>query len=138
MSKAMRQMPGQAGRANVARGEALWDLASDKACGPPIEHTRTGSAKPMAGAGCLLEAALTQQKTGNGSRPRRPQSLWAPWALLHLLRQLLHARLQLGRCAGVVAQVGRRKQWPGTAAQQSLQTHAVLCTCSNACSWLSY
>jgi len=59
-------------------------------------------------------------------------------ALLHLLRQLIHARLQLGRCAGVVAQVGRRKQWPGTAAQQSLQTHAVLCTCSNAGSWLSY
>ena len=61
MSKAMRQMPGQPGRANVARGEARCDLASDEACGPPPEHPRTGSAKQTAGTGGLLEAALTRQ-----------------------------------------------------------------------------
>ena len=59
MSKAMRQMPGQPGRVGVARGEALCDLASDEACGPPLEHPRTGSAKQLAGTGGLLEAALT-------------------------------------------------------------------------------
>ena len=31
MSKAMRQMPGQPGRASVASGEAVSDLASDEA-----------------------------------------------------------------------------------------------------------
>ena len=61
MSKAMRQMPGQPGRASVASGEAASDLASDEACGPPLEHPRTGSAKQMAGTGGLLEAALTRQ-----------------------------------------------------------------------------
>jgi RNA-directed DNA polymerase len=61
MSKAMRQMLGQPGRASLARGEVLRDLASDEACGPPLEHPRTGSAKPRAGTGGLLEAALTRQ-----------------------------------------------------------------------------
>ena len=61
MSKAMRQMPGQPGRASVASGEAVSDLASDEACGPSLEHPRTGSARPKAGTGGLLEAALTRQ-----------------------------------------------------------------------------
>lgn len=61
MSKAMRQMPEQSGRASVARGEAVRDLASDEASGPPREHPGTGLAKPKAGAGTLLEAALTRE-----------------------------------------------------------------------------
>ncbi len=61
MSKAMRQMPEQSGRVSVARGEARCDLASDEACGPPLEHPQTGSAKQTAGTGGLLEAALTRQ-----------------------------------------------------------------------------
>ena len=42
-------------------GEAQRDLISDEACGPPLEHPRTGSARPKAGTGGLLEAALTRQ-----------------------------------------------------------------------------
>jgi RNA-directed DNA polymerase len=61
MSKAMRQMLGQPGRASVASDEAVSDLASDEACDPPLEHPCTGSAKQMAGTGGLLEAALTRQ-----------------------------------------------------------------------------
>ena len=61
MSKAMRQMPGQPGRVGVARGEARRDPISDEACGPPSEHPATGTAKPLAGTGGLLEAALTRQ-----------------------------------------------------------------------------
>jgi RNA-directed DNA polymerase len=61
MSKAMRQMPGQPGRAGVARGEARRDPVSDEAWGPPSEHPGTGLAKPKAGTGGLLEAALTRQ-----------------------------------------------------------------------------
>jgi RNA-directed DNA polymerase len=61
MSKAMRQMPERSGRVGVARGEAACDLASDEACGPPREHRGTGSAKPKAGAGTLLDAALTRE-----------------------------------------------------------------------------
>lgn len=61
MSKAMRQMPGQPGRVGVARGEAVRELISDEACGPPREHPATGSAQQMAGTGGLLEAALTRQ-----------------------------------------------------------------------------
>ena len=61
MSKAMRQMLGQPGRARVASGEAVSDLASDEACGPPLEHPDTGSAMPAAGTGGLLMAALTRQ-----------------------------------------------------------------------------
>ena len=57
----MRQMPEQSGRVSVARGEARCDLASDEACGPPLEHPQTGSAKQTAGTGGLLEAALTRQ-----------------------------------------------------------------------------
>ena len=49
MSKAKRQMPGQLGRVDVARGEAARDLVSDEVCGPPREHPDTGSAKPKAG-----------------------------------------------------------------------------------------
>ena len=61
MSKAKRQMPGQPGREGVARGEAGREPASDEACGPPREHPGTGSARPKAGAGTLLEAALTRE-----------------------------------------------------------------------------
>jgi RNA-directed DNA polymerase len=61
MSKAMRQMLERSGRVGVARGEAACDPISDEACGPPLEHPNTGSAKPMAGTGGLLEAALTRQ-----------------------------------------------------------------------------
>jgi len=53
MLKAMRQMPAQAGRAGVARGEAARDPASDEACGPRHEQASTGSA--------LLIAALTRE-----------------------------------------------------------------------------
>ena len=61
MSKAMRQMPGRPGRVGVARGEAVRDLISDEADGPLREHPDTGLARLMAGAGPLLEAALTRQ-----------------------------------------------------------------------------
>ena len=61
MPKAMRQMPERSGRAGVARGEAGREAASDEACGPPQEHPGTGSARLKAGAGTLLEAALTRE-----------------------------------------------------------------------------
>jgi RNA-directed DNA polymerase len=61
MSKAMRQMLERSGRARVASGEAVSDFVSDEACGPPHEHPDTGLAKPKAGTGGLLEAALTRQ-----------------------------------------------------------------------------
>lgn len=61
MSKAMRQMLERSGRVGVAHGEAVGDLTSDEACGPLLEHPHTGLAKPMAGTGGLLEAALTRQ-----------------------------------------------------------------------------
>lgn len=61
MSKAMRQMPGQPGRAGIARGEAACEPVSDEACGPLLEHRGIGSAKSMAGTGGLLEMALTRQ-----------------------------------------------------------------------------
>ena len=57
----MRQMPDSSGRVSVVHGEAVRDLISDEACGPLLEHQDTGSAKPMAGTGGLLEAALTRQ-----------------------------------------------------------------------------
>ena len=44
MSKAVRPMPGQPGRVGVARGEAVRDLTSDEADGPPREYPGTGSA----------------------------------------------------------------------------------------------
>jgi len=61
MSKAMRQMPGEPGRVGAAHGEAGRDPVSDEARGPLHEHPGTGSARPKAGAGPLLEAALTRQ-----------------------------------------------------------------------------
>ena len=61
MSKAMRQMPGQPGRAGATHGEAGRDPASDEAGGPPREHPDTGLARSKAGTGGLLEAALTRQ-----------------------------------------------------------------------------
>lgn len=61
MSKAMRQMPGRPGRAGVASGEAGRVPVSDEACGPLREHRGTGSARSKAGAGTLLEAALTRE-----------------------------------------------------------------------------
>lgn len=57
----MRQMPGPPGRAGEAHGEAGREAVSDEACGPPHEHPGTGSARPKAGAGTLLEAALTRE-----------------------------------------------------------------------------
>ncbi len=57
----MRQMPGRPGRAGVARGEAKREAASDEANGPPHEHPGTGSARPKAGAGPVLEATLTRE-----------------------------------------------------------------------------
>ena len=53
MLKAVRQMPAQAGRVGVARGEAARDPASDEADGPRHEQASTGSA--------LLLAALTRE-----------------------------------------------------------------------------
>jgi RNA-directed DNA polymerase len=53
MLKAMRQMPAQAGRASVARGETARDPASDEADGPRHEQASTGSG--------LLAAALTRE-----------------------------------------------------------------------------
>ena len=61
MLKAMRQMPGQPGRVCVAHGEAVRDLTSDEAGGPPREHPDTGSAPPPTGPGGLLAAMLTRQ-----------------------------------------------------------------------------
>ncbi|HEY0954657.1 MAG TPA: group II intron reverse transcriptase/maturase [Roseateles sp.] len=61
MSKAMRQMPAESGRAGVAHGEAGRDPVSDEASDPSHEHQGTGSAKRTVGAGTLLEAALTRE-----------------------------------------------------------------------------
>ena len=61
MSKAVRQMPAATGRVGEVRGEAASDPISDEACGPPHEHPDTGSVRPKAGAGTLLEAALTRE-----------------------------------------------------------------------------
>jgi RNA-directed DNA polymerase len=61
MSKAMRQMLEQSGRVGVAQGEAVRDLISGEARDPPREHPDTGLAKPKAGTGGLLGAALTRQ-----------------------------------------------------------------------------
>ena len=55
MPKAMRQMLEKSGRVDIAHGEAGREAASDEACGPPHEHPGTGSARPKAGAGTLLE-----------------------------------------------------------------------------------
>ena len=71
MSKAMRQMLEQSGRAGVARGEAACDPASDEACGPLLEHQGTGSAKQTAGTGGLLQAALGGQKSLEYALPDR-------------------------------------------------------------------
>jgi len=56
MPEAMRQMPAQAGRAGVARGEAVREPASDEACGPRHEPSDTGN--PHA---ALLHAAFTRE-----------------------------------------------------------------------------
>ncbi len=53
MSKAMRQMPAQAGRVAVARGEAARAPTSDEACDPRCDKANTGSG--------LLGAALTKE-----------------------------------------------------------------------------
>ena len=53
MQQAKRQMPAQAGRVGVARGEAERDPASDEASRPRHETKSTGSA--------LLKAALTRE-----------------------------------------------------------------------------
>ena len=54
-------MLAKAERVGEAHGEAVRDLISDEPSGPPREHPDTGSAKPKAGTGGLLEAALTIQ-----------------------------------------------------------------------------
>ena len=59
--KVMRQMPGQPGRAGRRHGEAGPETVSDETRGTLHEHPGTGSAKPRAGTGGLLEAALTRQ-----------------------------------------------------------------------------
>lgn len=61
MSKAMRQMPARAGRASVASGEAVRDLASDEAGGPRHEHRGTGSGPTEQGQQALLLQALTRE-----------------------------------------------------------------------------
>jgi RNA-directed DNA polymerase len=61
MSKAMRQMPERSGRSAKACGEAERQVVSDEVCDPSQEHQGTGSAMHMAGAGTLLEAALTRE-----------------------------------------------------------------------------
>lgn len=43
MQQARHQMPAQAGRTGVVRGEAVRDPASDEACGPRTEKVSTGS-----------------------------------------------------------------------------------------------
>ena len=70
MSKAKRQMPGQPGRAGVARGEAGREPASDEACGPPREHPGTRSVE-VAGLDVLRQpqeavapAATTEPRSG--------------------------------------------------------------------------
>jgi RNA-directed DNA polymerase len=59
--KVMRQMPGQSGRTGRRHGEAGPDTVSDEAGGTLHEHPDTGLARPKAGTGGLLEAALTRQ-----------------------------------------------------------------------------
>lgn len=53
MQQARRQMPAQAGRVGVVRGEAARDPASDEACGPRHEQASIGSG--------LLAAVLTRE-----------------------------------------------------------------------------
>lgn len=55
MSKAMRQMPAQAGQVAVARGEAARVPTSDEACGPRCDKANTGSG--------LLVAAWRRERT---------------------------------------------------------------------------
>ena len=57
MPQALRQMPAQAGRVAVARGEAARVPTSDEACGPRQDTRNTGSALPRS----LLQAALTRE-----------------------------------------------------------------------------
>ena len=57
----MRQMPQRCGRVGETHGEAGCEAASDEADGPPREHPGTGSARPKAGTGGLLEAALERE-----------------------------------------------------------------------------
>jgi RNA-directed DNA polymerase len=59
--KAMRQMPVQTGLVGRKPGEAGCEPTGDEAGGTFHEHPDTGSAKPMAGTGGLLAAALTRQ-----------------------------------------------------------------------------
>ncbi len=55
-------MPAASGRVGVARGEAACDRCQRRSLRPaPCEHQGTGSAKPKAGTGGLLEVALTRQ-----------------------------------------------------------------------------
>ena len=59
--KAMRQMPGQPGRVEADHGEAVVESTSDEARSTLHEHRHTGLAKPKAGTGGLLAAALTRE-----------------------------------------------------------------------------
>ncbi len=67
MSEDTRNVKGYASDAGatwgvgVAHGEAARDPISDETCGPSREHPHTGSAKPAAGTGGLLETALTRE-----------------------------------------------------------------------------
>lgn len=61
ISEALRQKPARAGRREIGRGEAPAGAYRDEAEGTRREKEGTGLAKLMAGAGPLLEAALTQE-----------------------------------------------------------------------------
>ncbi|MFO1228749.1 group II intron reverse transcriptase/maturase, partial [Roseateles sp.] len=61
MSRAMRQMPAQAGRLATEGGEAAGGAVRDEAQGPHHGHRATGPGAPAAAAGSLLEAALARE-----------------------------------------------------------------------------
>ncbi len=61
MSKLMRQMPAQAGRASGAHGEAGLNLVSDETCGPRHDTQDTGTAPKQAEPSPLLLQALTRE-----------------------------------------------------------------------------
>ena len=61
ISEALRQKPARAGRREISRGEAPVEICRDEAEGTQHENEDMGSAKLRAGAGTLLEAALTRE-----------------------------------------------------------------------------
>ena len=61
ISEALRQKPARVGRREMTRGEAPAQICRDEAEGTRHENEDIGSAKLRAGAGTLLEAALTRE-----------------------------------------------------------------------------